>query len=87
MAVTPEYVEDRVIQYFADRFNTPAEKFDQDTDCKDTFGFEDADWRSLADVFNDLVWMRHIHSHLTRQEMQKCTKVGELTEQILKNIP
>jgi len=83
--VRPEYVEDRVIEYFSVRFNTPAEKFDQDTDCKEAFGFGDADWRSLADVFNKKQWMRHIKSHITRQEMQKNTTVGKLTQVIVKN--
>jgi hypothetical protein len=85
MAIDPEYVENRVIEYFSVRFNTPPNKFDQDTDCKDAFGFEDGDWRSLADVFNQLTWMKHIQSHITRQEMQNNTTIGKLTQQIVDN--
>jgi hypothetical protein len=84
-AVQPAYVEDRVIDYFSGRFNTAPSKFNQDTDCKDDFGFGDGDWRSLSDVFNQMNWMNHIRSHLTRQDMQECTTVGELTARILAN--
>lgn len=81
----PTYVEDRVIEYFSIRFNTPPDRFNQNTDCKAAFGFGDADWRSLADVFNQLDWMRYIQSHLTRRDFGACKTVGELTEKIVNN--
>jgi hypothetical protein len=82
-----EWIEDNVIGYFSDRFDTPASKFDESTNCFSLFKFELPDWRSLGDVFNNLDWVEQINSHITHQEMQECKTIGLISKKLLKNIP
>jgi len=73
------WVEDHVIDYFANRFHYPSTAFKGDTDVRKAFNFSSAAWAELADRFNRLDWMIQIHALLAQREMIKLKTIGDIT--------
>lgn len=76
-------VQNRIIRYFAQRFHWPETDFDQDTNVKTAFNFNEAAWRGLAtDTFNRFDWMIQYFKPISQPEMGGVATIGEIVKLI-----
>lgn len=87
IAVSQADIEDNVIAYFASRFQRPLSDFNELTNLKTAFSFNDSAWAALADTFSSLNWMKTIGVTLAPFEMAGVQTVGDLTALIWKHVP
>ena len=72
-------VEDNIIQYFADRFQTDPTTILSTTNLKQRFNFSDAAWAGVAEALSALKWMKAKHVRIAQAQMGGNTTVAQLT--------
>jgi hypothetical protein len=87
MVLSQADIEDKVIGYFATRFDRPVTDFSESTNLKTAFNFSDNAWAGLADTLSALDWMKTIGVSLAPFEMGNVATVGDLTTLIWKHVP
>jgi hypothetical protein len=63
-------IENKILDYFCDRFHRPRGEINRNTDLKVHFNFSDATWASVADGLSDEDWMKALNVEIEQSEMK-----------------